>query len=53
MAQILLTLADLETAVPLNAALEKAGLTTALVSPVGDARAALRREEPDVVVFAG
>lgn len=52
-AEILLTLADLETAVPLNAALEKAGLTTALVSPVDDARAALRREGPDVVVFSG
>ena len=52
-AQILLTLADLETAVPLNAALERAGFTTALVSPVDDARAALRREGPDVVVLSG
>ncbi len=52
-AQILLTLADLETAVPLNAALERAGLTTALVSPVDDARAALRREHPEVVVLTG
>jgi len=52
-AQILLTMADLETAVPLNAALERAGFTTALVSPVDDARAALRREQPDVVVLSG
>jgi DNA-binding NtrC family response regulator len=52
-AQILLTLSDLETAVPLNAALERAGMTTALVSAVDDARAALRREDPDVVVLSG
>lgn len=52
-AQILLTMADLETAVPLNAALERAGFTTALVSPLDDARGAVRREHPDVVVLSG
>ncbi|MGQ0704256.1 MAG: sigma 54-interacting transcriptional regulator [Gemmatimonadales bacterium] len=51
--QILLTLADLETAVPLNAALEAAGFTTAVVSPVDDALAALRREQPDLVILSG
>ncbi len=51
--QILLTLADLETAVPLNAALEAAGFSTALVSPVDDGSAALRREHPDLVLFSG
>ncbi|MGH7561622.1 MAG: sigma 54-interacting transcriptional regulator [Gemmatimonadales bacterium] len=51
--QILLTLADLETAVPLNAALEAAGFTTALVSPLDDAPAALRREHPDLLILSG
>jgi DNA-binding NtrC family response regulator len=53
MAEIVLTLADLETAVPLNAALEQAGFTTALVSAVDDARAAVRREHPDLIVLTG
>src|SRR5439155_24622457 len=51
--QILLTMADLEPAVPLNAALEQAGFTTALVSPLDDARAAVRREQPDLVILTG
>ncbi len=53
MAAIVLTLADLETAVPLNAALEQAGFTTALVSAVDDARASVRREQPDLVILTG
>jgi DNA-binding NtrC family response regulator len=53
MSQIVLTLADLETAVPLNAALEEAGFTTALVSAVDDARATVRREQPDLVILSG
>jgi DNA-binding NtrC family response regulator len=53
MAQILITLADLETAVPLNAALEAAGFTTAVVSPLDDAPAALRREQPDLLILSG
>jgi DNA-binding NtrC family response regulator len=53
MATIVLTLADLETAVPLNAALEEAGFTTALVSAVDDARATVRREQPDLVILSG
>jgi DNA-binding NtrC family response regulator len=51
--QILLTMADLETAVPLNAALEAAGFTTALVSPLDDAPAAMRREHPDLLILTG
>ncbi|HLG05561.1 MAG TPA: sigma 54-interacting transcriptional regulator, partial [Gemmatimonadales bacterium] len=51
--QVLLTLADLETAVPLNAALEAAGFSTAVVSPLDDAPAALRREQPDLLVLTG
>jgi DNA-binding NtrC family response regulator len=53
LAEIVITLADLETAVPLNAALEQAGFATALVSAVDDARAAVRREHPDLVILTG
>ncbi|HEV8149534.1 MAG TPA: sigma-54 dependent transcriptional regulator, partial [Gemmatimonadales bacterium] len=51
--QILLTMADLETAVPLNAALEAAGFSTAMVSPLDDATAAMRREHPDLLILTG
>ncbi|MGE0556530.1 MAG: sigma 54-interacting transcriptional regulator, partial [Gemmatimonadales bacterium] len=53
MAEIVLTLADLETAVPLNAALEQAGFKTALVSAVDDGRATVRREQPDLLILTG
>lgn len=53
MSSILLTLSDLETAVPMNAALEAAGFTTAVVSPLDDAPAALRREQPDLLILSG
>ena len=52
-ARILITMDDLETAVPLNAAAEAAGLTTAMLSSMDDARAALRRQNPDLVVLTG
>jgi len=52
-AQILVTMADLETAVPLNAALEAAGFTTAMVSPLDDAPSAMRREHPDLLILTG
>jgi DNA-binding NtrC family response regulator len=52
-ARILITMDDLETAVPLNAAMESAGLTTAMLSSMDDARAALRRASPDLVVLTG
>ena len=51
--KVLLTLADVEPAVRLNALLEKAGLETALVSPMDDVPAAIQREHPDVLVFTG
>jgi DNA-binding NtrC family response regulator len=51
--QILITLDDLETAVPLNAALETAGFSTAMFSSLDDARGTVRRENPDLVVLTG
>jgi DNA-binding NtrC family response regulator len=51
--KVLLTLQDLEPAVRLNAALEADGVETAIVSPMDDMRAAIRRERPDAVVFTG
>ncbi|HSR14305.1 MAG TPA: hypothetical protein VLL51_01035, partial [Gemmatimonadales bacterium] len=52
-AEVLLTMDDLETAVPLNAALEATGVTTAMVSAMDDARHAIRRAQPDLVVLTG
>jgi DNA-binding NtrC family response regulator len=51
--QILVTMDDLETAVPLNAALEGSGFSTAMLSSLDDARGAMRRENPDLVVLTG
>ncbi len=53
MAEIVITMADLETAVPLNAALEQAGFSTAMVAAMDDARAAVRRERPDLLILSG
>ena len=52
MAGILVTLDDISTAVPVNAALEAAGHHTAALSPLDDARAALRRG-PELVILTG
>ncbi|HEX6106931.1 MAG TPA: sigma-54 dependent transcriptional regulator [Gemmatimonadales bacterium] len=52
-AQILITMDDLETAVRLNAAVEAAGFSTAMMSSLDDARGAVRRESPDLVVLTG
>ena len=52
-AQILITMDDLETAVPLNAALEAAGYSTSMFSSMDDARVAVRRENPDLVILTG
>ena len=52
-AQILLTMADLETAVPLNAALETAGFATTMVSAMDDVRAVFRREGPELLILTG
>jgi len=53
MADIVLTLADLSAAIPLNAALEAAGFSTETVAAVDDARATVRRERPDLVILTG
>jgi DNA-binding NtrC family response regulator len=49
--KVMLTLADVEPAVRLNAKLEAAGVQTALVSPMDDVPAAITREQPDVIVL--
>ena len=51
--KVLLTLQDVEPAVRLNAMLESDGIQTAVVSPLDDMRAAIRREKPDIIVFSG
>ena len=51
--KVLVTLTDVEPAVRLNAMLEEAGVDTAVVSPLDDVRAAIRRERPDVMVVTG
>ena len=53
--RVLLTTADLEQAVPLNAALERAGFETSMVTSFDDAGQALRgaRHEPDGVIVTG
>ena len=51
--KVLVTLTDVEPAVRLNHMLEAAGYETALVSPIDDVRAAIRRESPDLVVLTG
>jgi DNA-binding NtrC family response regulator len=49
--KVLLTLQDVEPAVRINALLEQEGVETALVSPLDDIRAAIKREKPDLIVF--
>jgi DNA-binding NtrC family response regulator len=51
--KVLLTLADVEPAVRLNAMLERAGLETALVSPMDDLPSEIQRQKPDVIVLTG
>lgn len=51
--KILLTMDDLETAVRVNAALEAAGHATAMISSLDDARGAIRREAPELVILTG
>ncbi len=52
-AQVLITLADLETAIPLDKALESAGISVELVASADEGRLALTREEPLVLVLTG
>ncbi len=51
--KVLITLADVEPAVLLNAALEKAGIETVMVSPIDDIKAEIRRAKPDLLVLTG
>jgi len=52
-AQVLLTMDDLETAVPLNAALEAAGFSTTMVSAMDNVRAVFRRAAPELLIVTG
>ncbi len=52
-AKILITMDDLETAVPLNAAFEEAGFATDMVSSLDDARRTMKRVKPDMVILSG
>ena len=49
----LITMDDLETAVPVNAAFEAAGFDTVLVSIQDEVRDEFRRSDPDIVVITG
>ena len=51
--KVLITLTDVEPAVHLNALLERAGVTTAMVSPLDDLPSTVKREQPDVIVVTG
>ena len=50
---VLITLADVEPAVRLNALLEADDVRTAMVSPLDDLPSELRKAQPDVIVFTG
>jgi DNA-binding NtrC family response regulator len=52
-ARILITMDDLSTAVPLNAAFEAAGFSTAMFSSLDDPRGTVRREGPELVILTG
>jgi DNA-binding NtrC family response regulator len=51
--KVLITLADVEPAVRLNALLEAADTTTAVVSPLDDLRGEIKRFKPDLIVLTG
>src|SRR5688572_24443910 len=51
--QILIAMDDLESAVPLNAALEAGGFSTGMFSSLDDARGTVRRESPELVILTG
>ncbi|MEO8479512.1 MAG: sigma-54 dependent transcriptional regulator [Gemmatimonadota bacterium] len=53
MSHVVITLADLETAVPLDRALEAAGLPVTLAASADEARAALLRKHPELLVLTG
>ena len=51
--KVLITLDDLGTAVPLNAAFEAAGFATNTIAALDDARGAVRREHPVLIILTG
>src|ERR671927_124718 len=51
--RILITMDDLSTAVPLNAAFEAAGFSTAMFSALDDGPRTVRRENPELVILTG
>ncbi len=51
--KVLITLADVEPAVRLNALLEANGAKTAVVSPLDDLRGEIKRFKPDLIVLTG
>ncbi|HMI54725.1 MAG TPA: sigma-54 dependent transcriptional regulator [Gemmatimonadaceae bacterium] len=51
--KVLITLTDVEPAVRLNALLEAAETKTAVVSPLDDLRAEIKRFKPDLIVITG
>ena len=51
--QAVITLSDLETAVPLDRALEAIGLSCALVNSTDEGRHAMRRDHPALLVLTG
>ena len=50
---VLITLHDVEPAVRLNARLEAQGVATAVVSPLDDVRAEIKRAKPNLIVVSG
>lgn len=52
-ASVLITLADIEPAVRLNAMLEATGVTTTVVSPIDDLRGEISRTRPELIVLTG
>ena len=51
--KVLITLADVEPAVRLNAQLEANAIQTAVVSPLDDLRGEIKRFKPDLIVLTG
>jgi DNA-binding NtrC family response regulator len=51
--KVLITLADVEIAVRLNAMLEAEDIQTVIVSPLDDIRSEIKRAKPDLVVLTG
>jgi DNA-binding NtrC family response regulator len=51
--KVLITLADVEAAVRLNARLEAEAFETVMVSPLDDIRSEIKRSKPDLIVLTG